>query len=80
MQITYIGEFNYDSPLYLKPGQLALLHEENSIRQIWWYRCPCGNGGVLNGHTVSSTEPVNITPFIVCPGGCHYYIRNGMIV
>jgi hypothetical protein len=79
--IRYIGEFTADQLFYIAPGQLALetfIHD-GSVRQSWWYRCPCGSGGVLDGHIVHSVVPVDISPSIVCPGGCHYYIKNGVV-
>lgn len=79
--ISYIGEYSRGQFYYLSPGQLALetFFEEGSARQEWWYRCPCGSGGYLGGHVVNSTNPVDISPSIVCPGGCHYYIKNGVV-
>lgn len=79
MVISYIGEFFEGDNFYLEPGQLALIKDSGSLRQIWWYRCPCGNGGVLNDHIVHSTNPVDISPSLICPGGCHYFIKNGAI-
>jgi hypothetical protein len=79
--INYIGEFSADQLFYVAPGQLALevFIQDGSLRQSWWYRCPCGSGGVLDGHIVNSTSPVDITPSIICPGGCHYSIKNGVV-
>lgn len=80
--IIYIGEYSNRKLFYVNPGQLALetFLYEGSTRQSWWYRCPCGSGGILDGHTVNSTDPVDITPSIICPGGCHYYVKNGVVV
>jgi hypothetical protein len=80
MKVIYVGEFVDGQSFYLNPGELALLINTETLRRYWWFRCHCGSGGVLNGHEVSSTDPVNISPSIMCPSGCHYYIKNGMIV
>jgi hypothetical protein len=79
--IRYIGEFSEGRLFYVAPGELALevFLDGGSVRQSWWYRCPCGSGGVLDNHVVNSASPVDITPSIVCPSGCHYFIKNGVI-
>jgi hypothetical protein len=79
--IQYIGEFDDKRPLIVRPGQLALevYVVEGAARYNWWYRCPCGSGGILDGHIVNSTLPVDISPSIICPGGCHYKISGGQI-
>jgi len=85
MPIKFVGEIDGTSDFHLNPGELALLLSfyplpHFDIVRAWWLRCPCGSGGMLDDHTVNSTDPVDITPSIVCPSGCHYFIRGGVIV
>jgi hypothetical protein len=80
LTVKFVGEFEDGQHFYLEKGQLALVTHPGTIERDWWLRCYCGSGGILRGHTVESVDPVNITPSIRCPGGCHYYIRGGVIV
>lgn len=82
MAIRYVGELKNTAPMYLQPGQLALevAIGPTGMKHNWWYRCPCGSGGVLSEHIVHSTDPVDITPSILCPAGCHYFIKGGLII
>lgn len=72
--IRYIGQFLPGSVFHVAAGELALEGDD-----CWWLACPCGSGGVLAGHTVESTDPVTISPSIVCPAGCHYFIKAGAV-
>lgn len=59
--------------LLLQPGEIGQLDGE------WWLCCPCGMSGSMEHQVEVENGVVTVTPSVVCPAGCHYFIKGGIV-
>ena len=74
-----IGSLHVAATTPLKPGDLVELSHGLNL-----FRCPvCLDVWTMDTrdiHTIVQREPLTVSPSWGCPGGCHYWIRDGKVV
>jgi hypothetical protein len=67
---------------WIQPGWLVQSTHE-ALKDLWSFRCPVCRGlwsmRVPDVHQIISRDPLTVAPSWLCPGGCHYFIRDGRV-